>query len=331
MPIARSPHDQGPIDRLSDASPISVVIAVRDAEQTIDDALRSALGQSSSAMEVIVVDDMSADGTRRRVLDVMSDRVLLLDGEGRGVAAARNAGVRSASGEWVAFLDGDDRWKPDFLRLARKRIDQAPDAAACFSAATPVDDAGLVVGRHDMRELVTLEELVCGRIVPTTSATLVRRDVLLECGGFFEGFRCLAGVEDLDLWWRVASRGPCVGVTIAKAVYVVHDDRDRTRSVESLRDLEHDRELVVKRLAATGAPPALVRRGQAIMRARTGRYWLRAEQPALARTASRSSLRARPTAEGFATLALASAPSPLRKLMVRLRRRHRASGHLRGA
>jgi succinoglycan biosynthesis protein ExoO len=309
---------------------ISVVIAARNAEQTIQDALRSVLSQSSPATEVIVVDDMSTDGTRQRILDLTGDRLLLLDGDGRGVAAARNVGVRDASGTWVAFLDGDDRWNHDFLGLARRRIDAVPDAAACFGAATPVDDAGLVVGRHDMRELVTFEELVCGRIVPTTSATLVRRDVLLGCGGFFEGFRCLAGVEDLDLWLRVGARGACVGVTTAGAVYVVHDERDRNRSVESLRDLEHDRELVLDRLAASGAAPALVRRGRAIMRARTARYWLRARQPARARIASRSSLRTRPTAEGLATLALASTPSAVRELGVRLRRRRRAAGRLRG-
>jgi glycosyltransferase involved in cell wall biosynthesis len=311
-------------------STISVVIAARNAERTIEDALRSVLSQRSPATEVIVVDDMSADATRERVLDVTSDRVLLLTGEGRGVAAARNAGVQSASGTWVAFLDGDDRWKPDFLQLALARIEAVPGATACFGAATPVDDAGVVVGHHDMKELVTVEELVCGRIVPTTSATLARREVMLECGGFFEGFRCPAGVEDLDLWWRLASRGPCVGIRSASVVYVVHDERDRGRSIESLRDLEHDRELVVDRFAATSAPSALVRCARAIMRARTARYWLRAEQPALARAAAWSSLRARPTVEGCAALGLASAPSTLRESLVSLRRRRRASAHLRG-
>jgi succinoglycan biosynthesis protein ExoO len=311
-------------------STISVVIAARNAEQTIQDAVRSALIQSSPAEEVIVVDDMSADRTKQRVLELISDRVLVVDGEGRGVSAARNAGVRSASGAWVAFLDGDDHWEPEFLELARRRIGAVPDAVACFGAATPIDDAGLVIGCHQMRELVTLEELISGRIVPTTSATLVRRDAVIACGGFFEGFRCLAGVEDLDLWWRIALSGPCVGVTRAAAVYVVHDHRDRTRSDEALLDLEHDRELVIDRLATIGAPAALVRTGRAIMRARTARYWLRAEKPARARVVARSSLRVRPTLEGFVTLVMASTPSALREPMVSLRRRRRASGRFRG-
>jgi len=311
-------------------STISVVIAARDAERTIQDAVRSALIQSSPAEEVIVVDDMSADSTKQRVHELMSERVVLVDGEGRGVSAARNAGVRRASGTWIAFLDGDDHWKPEFLQLARRRIGAVPDAVACFSAAIPVDDAGVVIGHHHMREFVKLEELVTGRIVPTTSATLVRRDAVLGAGGFFEGFRCLAGVEDLDLWWRIASTGRCVGVTTASAVYVVHDNRDRTRAVDALFDLERDRELVIDRLAVTGASPALVRRGRAIMRARTARYWLRAEKPARARAAARSSLRVRPTLEGFVAFVVASVPNALREPMLLLRRRGRASGRLRG-
>jgi glycosyltransferase involved in cell wall biosynthesis len=306
----------------------SVVIAVRDGERTIQDAVRSALIQTSPATEVIVVDDLSLDATKQRVLELLSDRVVVLDGEGRGVSAARNAGIRRASGVWIAFLDEDDYWEPEFLELARGRIGSAPDAVACFVAATPIDDAGRAVGRHDMQDVVSLEDLVCGRIVPTTSATLVRRVAVVGCGGFFEGFRCAAGVEDLDLWWRLAATGPCVGVRRALASYVVHDDRDRGRSVDALSDLERDRETVIDRFAATGVPSALVRRGRAIMRVRTARYWLRAGRTAHARAAARSSLRALPTLEGFVTLTMASLPRALREAIVLLRRRRRAARRL---
>jgi len=309
---------------LTAAPTISVLIAARNCEQTIERAMRSALDQSSRADEVIVVDDMSADQTVNRVLSLVSDRVLLVHGEGRGVSAARNAGIARASGEWIAFLDGDDYWRPEFLQLARLRIREAAGAVACFAAAVPVNDLGQIIGRHDVRELVTLEDLVSGRIVPSTCATLVRRDALLECGGFFEGFRRKAGVEDLDLWWRVAALGACVGVKKPAAVYVVHDGRDRERTVHALKDLESDRELVIDRFAATGAPQALVRRARAIMRARTARYWLRADRPAHARTAARSSLRARPTLEGLVTLAVSCLPRQIRRAIVSVRRRGRA-------
>ncbi len=304
---------------------VSVVIAVRDGERTIQRAVQSALHQTIPPREVIVVDDDSSDETARRVLELDSDRVVLVHGEGRGAAAARNAGVRRARGSWVAFLDGDDYWEPEFLQVARRRIGQSPGAVACFGAATPVDDDDRTVGRHEMADTVTLEDLVRGRLIPTTSATLVRRSQVLMCGCFYEGFRCAAGVEDFDLWLRIAASGPCLGFRQAAAVYVVHDERDRARPVEVLNEMQRDRELVLDRLAATGAPAALVRRGRAVMRARTARYWLRADQPAFARAAARSSLRTLPTLEGCVTLALASAPRTLRSALVAGRRRRRST------
>jgi GT2 family glycosyltransferase len=321
--------DELSADGLSmDEISISVVIAARDSERTIQRAIRGALAQTAAPDEVIVVDDGSVDGTKRRALEVANGRTFVIDGDGRGTSAARNAAIARASGAWVAFLDADDYWRPEFLELARGRIGAAPDAVACFGAATPIDDAGRVVGRHEMRERVVLRGLVRGRIVPTTSATLVRRDAAIGCGGFCEGIRRAA--EDLDLWLRLAAIGRCVGFPQAAAVYVVHDERDRARSVEVLAEMERDRELVIDRLAASGAPPALVRSGRAVMRARTARYWLRAERPAAARAAARSSLRARPTLEGCVTLALASAPAALREAVVLRRRRRRAGGLLRG-
>jgi glycosyltransferase involved in cell wall biosynthesis len=303
---------------------ISVVIAARDCESTIQRALCSALNQSSPADQVIVVDDMSADGTRKQVLQLFADSVAIVEGPGHGPATARNIGMQTATGAWVAFLDGDDYWEAEFLGLARSRIGISPDAVACFGAATPVDDSGRIVGRHRMRESVTLEELVRGQLVPTTSAALVHRATALGCGGFFEDISRAA--EDLDLWLRMAAVGPCVGFSQAAAVYVVHDERDRSRPAALLAEMERDRELVIDRLAASGAPPRLVRRGRAVMRARTARYWLRAGGTKSARAAARASLRALPTLEGLMTLALASAPRALRERAVAIRRRGRTAG-----
>jgi glycosyltransferase involved in cell wall biosynthesis len=306
---------------------ISVVIAARNCEGTIQAAVQSALDQSSPPTEVILVDDMSTDGTRQRARELDDDRIVILTGEGRGVAAARNVGIRAASCAWLAFLDCDDLWLGEFLELARRRIKSSSDAVACFGAATPIDDRGSTVGHHEMSDVVTLEDLAYGRIVPTTSASLVRRDVTLSQGGFFEGIRRAA--EDLDLWLRLAEIGACIGIPEAAALYVVHDSRDRDRSADVLAEMESDRETVIDRFEARSANPALVRRARAIMRARTSRYWLRAQRPAAARAAARSSLRAQPTAEGLVTLAFASLPGRLREALVVRRRRYRAARRLR--
>lgn len=303
---------------------ISVVIAVRDDERTIQRAIRSALNQSSPAGEVIVVDDMSFDATKQRVFELMSDRVVVVDGEGRGASAARNAGIRRASGVWIAFLDGDDYWEPEFLELARRRIRSSPDAIACFGAFTDVDESGRVLRRGDMPEVVTLEELVTGRVSYTTSATLARRDALNACGGFFEGLT--RAVEDVDLWLRLAAVGSCVGFPQAAALYEIHDERDRARPLDVLAEIQRDYELLIDRFATTGASPTLVRRGRAIARARVARHWLRAEEPAHARARAWSSLRTLPTQEGIVALVLASIPRTLGRAIVDLVGRYRVGG-----
>jgi glycosyltransferase involved in cell wall biosynthesis len=277
---------------------------------------------------VIVVDDMSVDATKQRVLELTSKRVVVLDGQGRGTSAARNAGIQRASGAWIAFLDGDDYWEPEFLELARQRIRSSPDAVACFGAATPIDEAGCIVGHGEMPEVVTLKALVSGRISHSTSATLVRNDVVTECGGFFEGLG--RAVEDIDLWFRLASVGECIGFPQVASLYEVHEERDRARSVDILAHIQRDYEMLIERFATTDAPPALVRRGRAITRARIARHWLGAEKPAYARAQARSSLRTLPTREGFVALALAGMPRTLRGATVRRMRRYRARGFYRG-
>ena len=220
---------------------------------------------------------------------------------GKGVAHARNVGIAAAQSEWIALLDADDFWRPDLLATSARTI-AVSDAVACFLTAEHVDDNGRVIGRLAIPDgPVSHTALVLGRVVPTTSATLIRRDAVLAAGGFDESFERAAGVEDLDLWFRLAALGPCVGSSRICATYVVHEQRDRARSVAELAALERDRERVVANL--DGVPPAVARRAVAVMRARTARYWLLAGQAGPARRSATRSLLAAPTPEGIVTLA----------------------------
>src|SRR3569833_235040 len=94
----------------------SVIIAVYNGDATLSRAIDSALMQSYLPHEVIVVDDGSTDGTAK-IAKGYGDRVRYLRQHNAGVAAARNAGVQAATGDWLAFLDADDWSYPDRLRL----------------------------------------------------------------------------------------------------------------------------------------------------------------------------------------------------------------------
>jgi len=119
---------------VSTSSPpsISTVIPTHDRAGVVGRAVASALAQCAPGDEVIVVDDGSRDGTEQ-VLAPLRQRIRYLRVERAGAGAARNAGIRAARGELVAFLDSDDEWLPGRLELARRLLRARPDVLFCFS------------------------------------------------------------------------------------------------------------------------------------------------------------------------------------------------------
>ena len=105
---------------------ISVIIPVYNRRDVVCRAINSALSQSLKAEEIIVVDDGSTDGTYEKIKhdypDVQTIRI-----DHSGVSAARNAGIKIAKGEWIAFLDSDDEWKKDKLKIQMDFIKKYPE------------------------------------------------------------------------------------------------------------------------------------------------------------------------------------------------------------
>lgn len=306
------------------APQITVVIPAHNAAATLAATLDSVLEQSAAPAAILVVDDGSTDATAQVAARFIHAGVKVLTGPGQGVAAARNTGMRAAATAWIALLDADDTWRPGFLEAAHDALRATPAATACFVAADAIDDGGRLIGVHAMPDgVLDGRRLICGDLTPTTSAAVLARERVLELGGFFEGFERAAGVEDLDLWLRIAVTGTCIGVSRRLAVYVVHEARDRDRSVEALGALERDRGRVARRLAERGDLPAdLVGCAVATIWARTARYWLIAGRGPDARRCARRSLRARVTVEGILTLTAAGAPPRLREAARAARRRY---------
>jgi glycosyltransferase involved in cell wall biosynthesis len=180
---------------------VSVIIPAFNAELFIADTIRSALAQTHSDVEIIVVDDGSTDGTLER-LQAFSSRVIIQRQPNSGVAAARNSGAAVATGEWLAFLDADDLWLPNKLerQLAcarspmvytdRYNIGARGGLPAIQSQSTPMYDGDLF-----------LPLLLEGNFI-TASSVLLRRDVFADLEGFCEE---LHGTEDWDLWVRLAA------------------------------------------------------------------------------------------------------------------------------
>ena len=172
-------------------------------------AVRSVLSQDADVAEVLVIDDCSSDGSGEAV-DGMDSRVRVLQGAGKGPAAARNLGAEAARGELLAFLDADDEWLPHSLEPRLELLRRNQRAVLAFSDAELVDRLDRPLGLlHQDRAVIA------GRIYPAllldnflpTSSVVVRAEAFRDLEhGFQQDFQ---PCEDYRLWLRLAAAGPC--------------------------------------------------------------------------------------------------------------------------
>jgi glycosyltransferase involved in cell wall biosynthesis len=193
----------------------TIVMAAHNAADTVVSAIRSALAQTRGDFELIVVDDGSTDDTALLVQSLQTDRrVRLLRQANRGLAVARNAGIRESHSPLVSILDSDDLLLPGYLEEMARTLDSDPEAGFAYTDAWVLDDRTRRIQRasamayqdppetppSDPEEL--LAELVRRNFV-FTSAT-VRRPILDEVGRYRES---LEAAEDYELWLRIAAHG----------------------------------------------------------------------------------------------------------------------------
>lgn len=194
----------------------SVVMPLYNKGPHVEAAVRSVLGQSLPPSEIVVVDDGSADGGPETVEAIGDTRLRLLrrSPPGPGGYAARNLGIESAAGEWIAFLDADDLWKPRHLELLSGAIARAADVGCVFSGLDIVTGEGRRRYPQSHRHLrpgqplglahILHAWLETGRCPLWTGAVAIRRDVLLAAGLFPAGRARRGG--DKDLWLRCIAR-----------------------------------------------------------------------------------------------------------------------------
>ncbi len=115
---------------------ISVIIPLYNKAEYVSRALDSILSQSFDDFELIVVDDGSTDGSPDVVRGYQDRRLRLIQQENAGPGAARNRGVKEAQGTYVAFLDADDEWMPDYLKRSYETLQQHPECDVCVSSRT---------------------------------------------------------------------------------------------------------------------------------------------------------------------------------------------------
>jgi glycosyltransferase involved in cell wall biosynthesis len=184
---------------------VSVIIPAYNVAPFIQEALESVFAQTFNDFEVIIINDESPDTAQlEEAIEPYRNSIVYLKQINQGAGAARNAGLRVARGEFVAFLDGDDLWLPDFLE-EQVRLARTDDYDLAYADATnfgqPGFDGSTNMAYNPSFGEVTFKKLLCGECNIVTSTVLARREPILRIGCFNERFK---NSQDFDLWLRLA-------------------------------------------------------------------------------------------------------------------------------
>jgi len=157
---------------------VSAIIPVFNGEKYLAEAIQSVLGQSLAPLELLIVDDGSTDGSVE-VAEGFGSQVRILRQNHLGSSAARNYGVERSQGEYLAFLDADDRWLPEKLEKQIKALEQDPGAQMAFVNI-------LQFISPELSAEVKAKKLIPREILPGYSpiALLIRRRDFLCVGNF---------------------------------------------------------------------------------------------------------------------------------------------------
>ncbi len=240
--------DHSPETRL-----VSVVIPTHNRAHIVGRAIESALAQTYSDVQVIVADDGSSDNTRA-VAEAYGRRVTYVRQPNAGVSAARNFGMRHARGEFIAFLDSDDGWRPWKIEAQLAALARHPEAGLVWTDMAAVDDAERVIESRHLRvmysayEKVNIEEtlpqvdtlgaltrnvppelttaavregdlfsaILLGNLIHT-STVLFRRSWCERTGGFDESY--VHAGEDYEFYIRLCSAGPSILIDAPSTLY----------------------------------------------------------------------------------------------------------------
>lgn len=195
---------------------VSVVIPAYNVERFIDAAIKSVLAQTFEDFELIVVNDGSSDSTLERVRQYKDRRIRVVDQANRGLAGARNSGIREAKGSYIALLDADDLWRTEKLQRHVEHLNSRPGVGVSYSASQFMADDGELMQLFQAPKIANIapQDVLCRNPVGNGSAPVIRREVFVDIRAmdarygepepvFFDpDFR---QSEDIECWTRIAA------------------------------------------------------------------------------------------------------------------------------
>jgi len=203
----------------------TIVIPLYNKAHTIIRTLQSVLDQTLTDFEVLIIDDGSTDNSVSEIENYTNDsRIRIIRQQNRGVSVARNVGIKEAKRNYIAFLDGDDEWVPEYLQKVSEAIDEYPEAGLVLSARFDQDVSKLIknkiVASKYKDKASEIDYFESPNVFFHISSTIIKREILIsnyeQWGKFESGHRYN---EDYAFIYRVAMHTKVIYIGIPLLIY----------------------------------------------------------------------------------------------------------------
>lgn len=195
---------------------VSVIMPVYNVEKYLAQAIRSVLDQTFTDFELLIVDDGSTDGSPAVYSSFTDPRIRVIVQRNRGLAGARNTGIRNAKSPYIAFIDSDDLWRPEKLARHVAHLNTNLDVGVSYSASEFIDEHGESMNMFMAPRLDGFDAgyILCRNPIGNGSTPVIRAEVFRDIAYVYEGrdpnepwyfdetFRC---AEDIECWMRIAA------------------------------------------------------------------------------------------------------------------------------
>lgn len=212
---------------------VSIIIPCYNHAHFLANAVQSVMAQTYANWEIIIVDDGSSDNTAEAAAAFNDPRIHYTYQENKGLSGARNTGIRAAQGEYLAFLDADDEWCPDFLERCLTMLEAINDAriVGVYTSHVHIDETGQVLPQRGSSVIAPEDlpdRLIAGNFFPV-HAVIISAAVVREVGLFDEELRA---TEDKDLWFRITRHYTLQGIPEPLARYRVYPGSMSTNAAD---------------------------------------------------------------------------------------------------
>ena len=231
---------------------VSVIIPVYNAEKYIAATIQSVLSQTYENFEILIIDDGSPDNSVEVCKQFKDSRIKIIRQANRGLAGARNTGIRHAQGDYFAFLDADDIWLPNKLEKHVHHLNNSPTVGISFCYSAFINERGNSTGLYQKpRKLydITPSYVLCRNPVGNGSTAVIRREVFrdikfqdnlhgdVEDCYFDEHLR---RAEDIECWLRISiqTHWRHEGIPEALTLYRVSSSGLSANAIQQLEALE---------------------------------------------------------------------------------------------